>query len=379
MQRNFQADWVWAIIGVMALTTDVAVAQVRPDATLGAESSRVRADRVTGRDGVTRDSDVIEGGARRGGNLFHSFEQFDVPEGRDAYFGNPADVRNIFSRVTSADRSEIFGTLGVLNGNANLFFMNPNGILFGPNASLDLGGSFAATMANAMQFENLGFFSATNPEVPSPLLTINPSAFLFNQVPVGAIINRSSASAGDERFGLRVPDGENFLFLGGDVRMRGGALNASGGRVEIGAIAEPGIVQLNLNGSLSLPNGIARSDFSLLGGGIEVRGSGGTVIIATRNIRVIGSLILAGLAKSDRGSAGNIRLDATGMVNIGRQSDIRTVSRAADQSGSGSDSGNIIISAGSLTVSQSSLLSGRIGEDAIVTGDAGDIRRPIQI
>ena len=86
-----------ASLAVGTITIDAAVAQVRPDATLGAENSRVRADRVTGRDGVTRDSDVIEGGAQRSGNLFHSFEQFDVPEGRGAYFGNPADVQNIFS------------------------------------------------------------------------------------------------------------------------------------------------------------------------------------------------------------------------------------------------------------------------------------------
>nr|RNJ66160.1 MAG: filamentous hemagglutinin N-terminal domain-containing protein [Leptolyngbya sp. IPPAS B-1204] len=150
---------VWA--GLTSLAVSVlgmeAEAQVVPDNTLGAERSRVRADRIRGRDGIERDSDVIEGGAQRGSNLFHSFQQFDVPEGRGAYFGNPVDVQNIFSRVIGSDRSEILGRLGVL-GNANLFFMNPNGILFGPNASLDVGGSFAATTANAIQFSEQGFF-----------------------------------------------------------------------------------------------------------------------------------------------------------------------------------------------------------------------------
>ena len=187
-----------ASLAVGTITIDAAVAQVRPDATLGAENSRVRADRVTGRDGVTRDSDVIEGGAQRSGNLFHSFEQFDVPEGRGAYFGNPADVQNIFSRVTGADRSEIFGTLGVL-GNANLFFLNPNGILFGPNASLDIQGSFVGTTANGIWLGNQGFFSATTPE-QSNLLEVNPGALFFNQVAAqgGSITSSGNLAAGQD-------------------------------------------------------------------------------------------------------------------------------------------------------------------------------------
>ena len=124
-----------------------------PDNTLGNENSRVI-------DRSVRDFEV-DGGARRGRNLFHSFREFGVDNGGSVYFLNPGGVENIFGRVTGANRSEILGTLGVRGGNANLFLMNPNGILFGSNASLDLGGSFTATTANAMQFGEQGFFSAT--------------------------------------------------------------------------------------------------------------------------------------------------------------------------------------------------------------------------
>ncbi len=77
----------------------------------------------------------------RGANLFHSFREFNVEEGRSAYFTNPAPIENILSRVTGDNPSQILGKLGVL-GNANLFLINPNGIIFGQNASLDVRGSF---------------------------------------------------------------------------------------------------------------------------------------------------------------------------------------------------------------------------------------------
>ena len=151
------------------------VAQVRPiaDETLGQERSRISPGEINGVPG-----DLITAGARRGANLFHSFQEFSIDAGRAAYFANPAGVKNILGRVTGGGGSEILGRLGVL-GEANLFLINPNGIVFGPNASLDIGGSFLATTADAIGFGEEGWFSATTPETPSPLLTINPSAFFF--------------------------------------------------------------------------------------------------------------------------------------------------------------------------------------------------------
>jgi filamentous hemagglutinin family protein len=129
-----------------------------PDNTLGAESSTVTPDVVIR--GIP--SDQIDGGAIRGANLFHSFEQLSVLEGRGAYFANPAGVENILSRVTGANCSDILGRLGVL-GNANLFLINPNGIVFGQNASLDVQGSFLATTADAVKLGDGGLFSASQP------------------------------------------------------------------------------------------------------------------------------------------------------------------------------------------------------------------------
>ncbi|MBW4691230.1 MAG: filamentous hemagglutinin N-terminal domain-containing protein [Lyngbya sp. HA4199-MV5] len=167
--------WVGVVCAITAILPDRTMAQIVPDASLGTERSVVRPNTVIR--GLP--SDRIDGGAIRGSNLFHSFQQFNIGEGRGAYFANPAGIENILSRVTGNTRSEILGRLGVL-GNANLFFLNPNGIVFGANASLDVAGSFTATTANAIKLGDQGFFSATQP-AQSSLLAIAPGALFFDQ------------------------------------------------------------------------------------------------------------------------------------------------------------------------------------------------------
>jgi filamentous hemagglutinin family protein len=160
-----------AIAGAVAGSEHPVGAQVTPDNTLDAERSIVNSST---RDGSLQQQ--IEGGAIRGSNLFHSFRDFNIPEGQSLYFQASDGIRNIFSRVTGGSSSTIDGTLGVSGSTANVFLLNPNGIIFGANARLDVRGSFAATTATAIRFGNQGFFGSSAPDAP-PLLTVNPSAF----------------------------------------------------------------------------------------------------------------------------------------------------------------------------------------------------------
>jgi filamentous hemagglutinin family protein len=192
-------SWDWGlglagflvIGGAIACTCDRALAQITPDATLGTERSVVRPNvNVKG-----QTADQIEGGAARGANLFHSFSEFNVGDGQRVYFANPSGIDNILSRVTGTNASNILGTLGV-NGGANLFLLNPQGIIFGPNAKLDIAGSFVASTANRLVFENGSMFSATNPQAP-PLLTINVTPGLqYGSNQPGAITNAGNLSVG---------------------------------------------------------------------------------------------------------------------------------------------------------------------------------------
>ncbi|MEC4819828.1 MAG: filamentous hemagglutinin N-terminal domain-containing protein, partial [Scytonema sp. PMC 1069.18] len=181
------------ILLVTIITSNPTLAQMTPDGTLGNESSRVTRD-VTIKGSA---ADLIEGGALRGSSLFHSFAEFNINDGKRVYFGNPTGIENIFSRVTGNSVSNILGTLGV-NGSANLFLLNPNGILFGKNAQLDIQGSFLATTANSFKFPDGSEFSATNPQAP-PVLTMSvPVGVQYGSQPTASITNAGNLITGKD-------------------------------------------------------------------------------------------------------------------------------------------------------------------------------------
>ncbi|WP_199246157.1 filamentous hemagglutinin N-terminal domain-containing protein [[Phormidium] sp. ETS-05] len=190
---------------------------------------------------------TIEGGTRVGDNLFHSFREFSVPTGGSALFNNAPDATNIISRITGGNASQIDGLIKT-NGTANLFLLNPAGIIFGLNASLDVGGSFLATSATTVKFADGIEYSTTNPAAP-PLLTVSvPVGLQFGANP-GPIVNRSQAdpdaSLGGVARGLKVPANRTLALVGGEVRVEGGNVTPFGGRLELGSVGSNSNVEFN--------------------------------------------------------------------------------------------------------------------------------------
>ncbi|AFZ01066.1 filamentous hemagglutinin family outer membrane protein [Calothrix sp. PCC 6303] len=303
-----------------------------PDNTLGVEKSVVTSN--------TNNSLQIEGGAIRGTNLFHSFSDFNITEGQSLYFQNPIDITNIISRVTGGSSSNIAGTLGVSGGTANLFLLNPNGIIFGENSRLDVKGSFVATTATAIQFGDRGFYSSSVPDSP-PLLTVNPSAFLFNQVAAAPIVNRSTTPLEESGTqGLQVADGKSLILLGGEINFAGGGVNAAGGQVDLGAVADQGKVDLAFNDNnlrLIFPTTLNRADISLTNGAtVNTSGEGGgSIQIWGRNVFINGGSQIAAStqgAKSGTGLTVNASesLEVIGIVPFGN---ISTLSFGDGQAG----------------------------------------------
>ncbi|NER93483.1 MAG: filamentous hemagglutinin N-terminal domain-containing protein [Symploca sp. SIO1B1] len=214
-------NWYFPLLAVATVGSSFlpswqpAQAQLTPDNTLEGESSVVVP--------IEALKEEIQGGAVRGANLFHSFLEFNVDPGSSVYFANPAGIQHILTRVTGDQASDIWGRLGV-NGYANLWLINPNGINFGPDASLDVRGSFVASTADGIQLGQQGVFSATNPQ-NSQLLTIQPTA-LFHQAWADhqAEINNEAD--------LAVAPGQTLRLQGGTVKLTG-SLTAPGGRVEV--------------------------------------------------------------------------------------------------------------------------------------------------
>ncbi|WP_445301476.1 two-partner secretion domain-containing protein, partial [Microcoleus sp. Pol10D4] len=243
---------------------------------------------------VTPDGDRlnITGGqtSRDGANLFHSFQQFGLTEGQIANFiSNPA-IRNILGRVVGGNPSIINGLIQVSGGNSNLFLINPSGIIFGPNASLNLPAAFTATTATNIGFDS-GLFNIVGANDYSTLIG-TPNTFYFNLSQPGSIINAGN---------LAIVPGQSITLIGGTV-VSTGSLNAPQGNIIVAAVPgknairlsqeghllslEIGVVDGGLlaqNGQLSLPLSLPQ----LLAGaggnsatGISVNGAGEVVLTA---------------------------------------------------------------------------------------------------
>jgi filamentous hemagglutinin family protein len=290
------------------LGASLAQAQIKPDRTLGADRSTVN-------------TNTIQGGAQRGTNLFHSFTDFSIGDGQRVDFVNPIGVNNIITRVTDSP-SNINGTLGVL-GNANLFFLNPNGILFGQNSRLDMTGTFVGSTANSLKFVDGNVYSTVNPQ--SPLLTMT--------TPVGL---QFGSSRGDITFTgatnlLANYDGASVLFAGGNITLTGSKLILPNAKVELAAVNDVGTISIDPNKltdtratSLAIPVELRRGDITVQNSSrISTAGANsGNIDLQARNITVAGtdtspSVISArssGATANTQG--GSIKIDATGDVLI---------------------------------------------------------------
>jgi filamentous hemagglutinin family protein len=183
---------------------------------------------------------IITNGTAVGSNLFHSFREFSVPTGGAAIFdlGTTPNIATIFSRVTGSNPSSIDGLIQTSRP-ANLFLLNPNGILFGPNAFLNVGGSFVGTTANSIQFADGIAFSATD-LTPNPLLTMSvPIGLQFGTGTNGAIQVQGKGNDGivpTNNLGMIASPGQTIALIGGDVTFTSGVVTAPVGRIEIGAV-----------------------------------------------------------------------------------------------------------------------------------------------
>ena len=167
----------------------------------------------------------IDGGTIRGGNQFHSFGQFSVGTGNTANFSVANTIQNIISRVTGGVRSQIDGTLtSTITGtstisSANLFLLNPAGILFGRNAQLNTGGSFHASTGDYVNLGADGILYA-DPAKPSVLTSAPPSAFGFlTSNPAAIDVQTGVFSSGTFTNRLQVPVGKTLSLVGGTVNV----------------------------------------------------------------------------------------------------------------------------------------------------------------
>jgi filamentous hemagglutinin family protein len=302
----------------LTLTTNGALGQVTPD---GSIPTRVQSQ---------NNQIEVTGGALAGTNLFHSFRNFSLVTGSTVYFNNPATVKNIINRVTGNNLSSIDGTIKA-NGAANVFLINPNGIIFGPNARLSIGGSFLATTANSIRFADGQEFSAKTTD--TPILSVNvPIGLQFGANPQAIINQANNQQRGLPNFaplGLQVPFGETIALIGGDVNLQGGNLTAYGGRVAIGGVGDNSFVSLieNTRGWQLGYAGVTRfQDIQLsTEASLDASGANGSIALQGRAISLSSGsqILLSTVGVNNQGiltdgdlDSGNLTINATQSLSL---------------------------------------------------------------
>ena len=348
----------------------------------------------------------ITGGTRPdgGANLFHSFGEFGVPTDNIANFLNdsPVPTTNILSRVTGGNPSNIFGTIQTQGfGNANLFLMNPAGIVFGPDAALNVGGSTHFTTADYLRLADGVQFTAL-PGAQDAVLSVAPfTAFGFLGATPNSITVDGSA--------LSVTDGEAISLVGGALTI-GSNLKASGGQVALASVASSGEVLADTYASAPNVDGqsfTSMGNLSLLEGTtLDVSGDlAGTVKIRSGQLMVDGATISANTLEPASGlleppgagiditttgdllvnNGGLIEANVSGgsmaggdiLLNVGQNLEIRNGSMVHTLALSGSGhAGNIEVNANRVLISDASQGFESVTFGAFMgnsTGNAGNI------
>ena len=239
-------------------------------------------------------------GTQVGANLFHSFSQFSLVSGNIATFSGLPGTANIIGRVTGGSASSIDGTLRSTISGANLWLINPSGMAFGPNARLDLRGSFHASTASYLKLGANGRFDAANPS--ASVLTVDaPSSFGFLGAAAPITLNHSQ---------LGVPAGASISFDGGDFTMNGGILQASSfSTADAGDISIRGANISIVGGAL-----IDTSAIALIGGSLGGGRAGTITIEATGDMLLSGGSRLTSITFLGSGPAGDTRITARNMT-----------------------------------------------------------------
>ena len=311
-----------ALLQLLLITTQPVQAGVTLDGTLG------RSGAVTGPNyAITSDL-----GKQAGSNLFHSFSRFDLVKGDIATFSGPASISNIISRVTGGSASSIDGTMKSTVTGANMYFLNPAGVIFGSNASLDISGSFHVSTADYLKLGTDGRFDVAAPG-NSVLTTSAPSAFGFATAkPASITVIGAGSDYAYTKYGLNglyVKPGNDISIIGGDISFDSGTLDnqavpfyliAHGGRLNVASVASIGEVAIEkdalaMNGFTSLGNIIFAANGTIDLNAPNFKGTSGNIYIRGNNLQS-NSFNIGAFSNDGSYTGGNIDVRLNGDLQL---------------------------------------------------------------
>ncbi|RKZ84294.1 MAG: hypothetical protein DRR19_17925 [Candidatus Parabeggiatoa sp. nov. 1] len=311
-------------------------------------------------------------GQQRGNNLFHSFDRFNLNQHESATFSGPGTIKHVISRVTGGQASSINGLLRSTIPNADMYFLNPAGVMFGEQARLDVQGSLHVSTADYMRLGLDGRFDASQPE--RSLLTVAPpSAFGF--------LDESPAGISKQYSFLAVPNRKTLSFIGGDLTLldnhltgrENSTLSAPEGRVNLVSVASSGEVPVTPEtienstierfGTITMTDTPTTYENLARGANVDVSGNkGGKVYIRGGRIVMENAYVFADTKGTEDGQS--ISIKATDEF-VAKGARITTVA-IKNSTGNG---GNLNIEADQITLTDGT----QIASSTRHSGAAGDI------
>lgn len=306
-------------------------------------------------------------GQQVGGNLFHSFGRFGLNPGETATFnaspnGAPS-VNNVIGRVTGGATSSINGTIASSIPGANLYLINPAGVVFGPNARVDVNGSFHASSADYLRFQDGARFQATNPDA-SRLSAAPPEAFGFLPgSPRPVVLNGTQ---------LEGPRGSTLSLVGGPVTIGGSTLSVPSGTVSIESAAGNTAVPINARNRPAIPqaqSGPVRLERSRVNvSNMSLGDAGGSVFIHAGILNVVASTISADNSSLSGGGTISLRGETEVSISDGAELNARTrFTQGANIAISSATNGRVIVDQATITSGTDGVGAG--GQLSISTGD----------
>jgi filamentous hemagglutinin family protein len=323
-------------------------------------------------------------GTRRGDNLFHSFDKFGIATGQTATFRGPDSIKNVISRVTGGEVSQIDGTLASKVGQADLYFLNPAGVVFGPNAQLDVPGSLHVSTAHELRFADGARFAADG-QAGNSLTVAPPEAFGFLDRPAGPIAVDNSQ--------LFLETGKTLSLVGGNLDITGGPLGVvavESGTINLISVATGQVRVADAAVEAARGGAVRVSDFGLVdtsgdgGGTVRIRGgridvTDSTIGTANTGARTsAGSVdIIGDTLRIARSNITNVAFAAgnAGSVSVRARESLELDNGAIIGSGTAGDghAGPVLVEAGRLEIAGSDLLTGIASSTVEGTGNAGPV------
>jgi filamentous hemagglutinin family protein len=260
-------------------------------------------------------------GQQVGDNLFHSFERFNLNPTESATFTGPATINNVINRVTGGQPSHINGLLRSQIPQANFYFINPAGILFGPQAQIDVPASLYLSTADYLQLGTTGQFNATLPN-NSLLSVAAPTAFGFLEHPSpitvqNSQLNLTSPTDIEQAIQKTANPNHTLAFIGGDITIQDSVLDTFGSNINIVSVGSAGEVPVDTqqltDGAFTDYGTVRISDADTTGqlvGNLQTSGrGGGAVFIRAGQFFLEGGWIFADTLGDQPGRGITIQVD----------------------------------------------------------------------